>query len=173
MRFPDILGLIGVRVLAEIIRSFFDGVFDFDEVLFPDLWRSSVPNFKKYLKYSLVIAAFMVAILGLFSRTNQAMTHLDTGDLITLNKDYYHFSDLKFVSSDLKLSSAKYAQNVYEDPDLGLELELDPFYSHHSFTDYTGGVLRTPIFAFDHATFENSCEIPLYLLFCNLKIDAV
>lgn len=127
--------------------------------------------FKKYLKYSLVLAAFMVAILGLFSRTNQAMTHLDTGDLITLNKDYYHFSDLKFVSSDLKLSSSKYDQNVFEDADV--ELELGRFCSHHSLTDYTGGVLRTPIFAFDHATFENSCEIPLYLLFCNLKIDAV
>ena len=28
-----------------------NGVFDFDEVLFPDLWQTSVPNFKKYMKY--------------------------------------------------------------------------------------------------------------------------
>ncbi|WP_308993640.1 hypothetical protein QLS71_007690 [Mariniflexile litorale] len=28
-----------------------NGVFDFDAVLFPDLWQSSVSNFKKYLKY--------------------------------------------------------------------------------------------------------------------------
>ena len=28
-----------------------NGVFDFDGPIFPDLWQSSVPNFKKYLKY--------------------------------------------------------------------------------------------------------------------------
>ncbi|MDQ5929611.1 MAG: hypothetical protein QG594_1391, partial [Bacteroidota bacterium] len=40
---------------------------------------------KKYLKYSFVIAAFLGAILGLLSTTNQETMHLNTGDLITLN----------------------------------------------------------------------------------------
>lgn len=125
---------------------------------------------KKYLKYSFVIAAFLGAILGLLSTTNQETIHLNTGDLITLNNDSYHFSDLKFVSSDLKLTTSKSVENVYEDADI--EFELDAFFSFHSFASFKGKK-HTPLFAFDHATFLNTRKIPLYLLFCNLKIDAV